>query len=145
MEETHRLQAERHEEDEQLRGQQYKEHQGELRDMHERHLEQMTAMREVLKDQEAASPHLKIAPYQDNEDIQDFLEAFEGIINIQKIATNSWVLRLTPLLSGRARTVCTDLGSASTYEEVKLEILKHYNVNVERCRKQFRAHRWTKD
>ena len=50
--------------------------------MHQQHVEQMEAMKGVLKGQESASPHLKIAPYQETQDIQDFLEAFEGIMKI---------------------------------------------------------------
>ena len=66
-------------------------------------------------------------------------------MKIQKVKKESWVLRLTPLLSGKARTVCTDLGPTTDYGGVKKAILEHYNVNSERCRKRFRAHTWTKD
>ena len=99
--------------------------------MHQQNVEQMEAMKGVLKGQEAASQHLKIALYQETEDIQDFLEAFEGIMKIQKVNRTNWVLRLTPLLSGKARIVCTDLESTKAYEEVKKAILEHYNVNSE--------------
>ena len=145
MEETQRQQEEHRLEEQQLRQQQYEQHQEQIRVMHQQHVEQMEAMKGVLKGQEAASPHLKIAPYQETEDIQDFLEAFEGIMKIQKVNKTNWVLQLTPLLSGKARTVCTDLGSTKAYEELKKAILEHCNVNSERCRKRFRAHIWTKD
>ena len=55
--------------------------------MHEQHVEQMEAMRAALKaDQDSTSAaHLKIAPYKEKENIQDFLEAEheypEGIRN----------------------------------------------------------------
>lgn len=109
------------------------------------HLQQMETMKELHKSREAANPHLKIAPYQELEDIQDFLEAFEGIISLQKVDQANWTLYLTLLLSGKARSVCTDLGSTAGYEGVKKAILEHYNVNSERCQKQLKAHRWTKD
>ena len=52
-------------------------------------------------------------------------------MKIQNVDEASWVL----LLSGKARTVCTDLGSTADYE----------GVNPERCRKKFRAHTWTRN
>ena len=56
-----------------------------------------------------------------------------------------WVLRLTPLLNGKARAVCTNLGPSINYKGVKGAILEHYNINPERCRREFRAITWTKD
>ena len=50
-----------------------------------------------------------MTPYQENEDIQDFLEAFEGIMKIQEVKETEWVLRLTPLLNGKACAICTNL------------------------------------
>ena len=86
-----------------------------------------------------------MTPYQENEDIQDFLEAFEGIMKIQNVKETEWVLRLTPLLNGKARAVCTNLGPSIDYKGVKGAILEHYNINPERCRRGFRAITWTKD
>ena len=86
-----------------------------------------------------------MAPFEKSEDIQDFLEAFEGIMNIQKVDRVEWVLHLTPLLKGKARTVCIDVGSMMDYEGVKKAILSQYSVSPERCRKGFRAHTWTRD
>ena len=89
--------------------------------------------------------HFKITPFQEDEDIQDFLEAFEGIMRIQQVEEGQWVLRLTPLLRGKARAVCTDIEDPEDYKKVKEAILDHYSVTPERCRKRFRAHRWTRD
>ena len=79
--------------------------------MHEQHVEQMGVMREVLKTDRNTTntAHLKMTPYQENEDIQDFLEAFEGIMKIQEVKETEWVLRLTPLLNGKACAICTNL------------------------------------
>ena len=84
-------------------------------------------------------------PFQESEDIQDFLEPFVGIMGIQNIDRAEWVLRLTPLLNGKARAVCTNLGTIMEYDGVKKASLSHYNVSPEHCRKQFRVHVWTKD
>ena len=80
---------------------------------------------------------MKITPFQETEDVQDFLDAFEGIMRLQHVEETEWVLRLTPLLNGRGRTVCTDLGTTADYDGVKKAILDHYNINPERCQKQF--------
>ena len=66
-------------------------------------------------------------------------------MGIQDIDREEWVLRLTPLLKGKAWTVCTDLGNTMEYDGVKKAILSYYDVSPERCRKQFRAHVWMKD
>ncbi|XP_019854474.1 PREDICTED: uncharacterized protein LOC109583528 [Amphimedon queenslandica] len=113
--------------------------------MQEQHMQQIEIMKGVLAEREGNSPHLKISPYQETEDIQDFIEAFEGIMKIQGVNRTNWILRLTPLLSGKARTVCTDLGTTTDYDGVKKAILEHYNINTERCRRKFRSHVWTRD
>ena len=51
-------------------------------------------MRETLLEQWPADSNLKIAPYQESENIQDFLEAFEGIMKLQKVKDADLVLRL---------------------------------------------------
>ena len=56
-----------------------------------------------------------------------------------------WVLRLTPLLNGKARAVYTDLGTTTDYNGVKKAILSHFSANPERCRKWFPMHIWTRD
>ena len=83
--------------------------------------------------------------FQESEDMQNFLETCEGIMGIQNIDKEEWVLRLTPSLKGKARTICTDHGTTMAYDRVKKAILSYYNVSPERCWKQFRAHVWTKD
>ena len=103
-------------------------------------------MLEALKARRpTVEPQVHLAPFEENEDIQDFLEAFEGVMNIQEIDQKEWVLRLTPLLKGKARAVCTDVGAMLNYEGVKKAILSHYSVSPERCRRGFRAHTWTRD
>ena len=66
-------------------------------------------------------------------------------MGIQKFDREEWVLRLTPLLKGKARIACTDLGTTMEYDGMKKAIQSYYNVSPKRCRKQFRSHVWTKD
>ena len=103
-------------------------------------------MLDVLKARRpTVEPHITMAPFEESEDIQDFLEAFEGIMGMQKVDRSEWIFRLTPLLKGKARTVCIDVGSMMDYDEVRKAILSHYSISPERCRKGFRAHTWTRD
>ena len=139
-----RLQGEQQRQHDESRRQQNDEHREQLREMQELHQQQLEAMRETLLEQRPADSNLKIAPYQESEDIQDFLEAFEGIMKLQKVKEEEWVLRLTPLLRGKARAVCTDLGPRKQYEEVKGAILTLHSINPERCRRQFRELQWTR-
>ena len=88
-------------------------------------------------------PQVNMAPFEESEDIQDFREAFEGVINIQRIDQKEWVLRLTTLLNGKVRTVCSDVGAMMDNDGVKKAILSQYSVSPERCLKGFRAHTWT--
>ena len=107
--------------------------------MQERMLEAMRGRRPTVES------HITMAPFEESEDIQDFLEAFEGIMNMQRVDSSESVLRLTPLFKGKARTVCIDVGSMTAYEGVKKAILSQYSVSPERCRKEFRMHAWTRD
>ena len=104
--------------------------------------DQLQALRERKP---TSDSHLRMTPFQENEDIQDFLEALEVIMGIQEIDKEEWVLLLTPLLKGKTRAVCTDLGGTIDYDGVKRVILSYYNVSPERCQKQFRTHVWTRD
>ena len=76
--------------------------------------------------------HLKITPYKEGEDIQDFLEVFEGIMELQNTPARDWVLRLSPLLKGKARAVCTDPETTTA------------GYNAVKTAKQFRALTWTR-
>ena len=58
-------------------------------------------------------------------------------MRVQEIDKGEWVLRLTPLLKGKAQAVCINLGNTMEYDGVKKAILSHYNVSPGRCQKQF--------
>ena len=143
-EEEYRRQKEQKEE-EYRRKQQEEQQRREKREEEHRQLMQKQMLEAIKMSRPTVQPQVNIAPFDENEDIQDFLEAFEGVMNIQKIDMTEWVLRLTPLLKGKARTVCTDVGALKEYEGVKKAILSQYSVSPERCRKEFRAHTWTRE
>ena len=53
--------------------------------MQEQHEARVEAIREAIADRKDAAKvaNLKITPFEEKEDIQDFLKAFEGIMKIQ--------------------------------------------------------------
>ena len=144
-EERHLREEEHQQLQEERRRQQYEEHQEQVRTMHEQHAQQLETMMETLKERRPTE-HLKVAAYKEGEDIQDILEAFEGIMDLQDVPAREWVLQLTPLLKGKARAVYTDPETtAAGYNTVKTAILNVFSINPERSRKQFHALTWTRD
>ena len=85
--------------------------------------EQLQALRERRP---TTDSHLRMTPFQESNDIQDFLEAFEVIMGIQNVDRTECVLGLTLLLNGKARAVCTDIGTIMAYSGVKKAVLSHY-------------------
>ena len=120
-------------EEEYRRQQQEEQRRREQREEEHRQLIQVQMMEALKVRRPTVEPYVHLAPFEENEDIQDFLEAFEGVMNIQKIDQKEWVLCLTPLLKGKARAVCTDVGAMLDYVEVKKVILSHYSVSPEWC------------
>ena len=126
------------EEERQQREEEYRREQEEYRrQQDEKHREQLKATQEHLQALRERRPttnsHSKMTPFQESKDIQDFLEAFEGIMGIQNVDRTEWILRLTPLVNGKARAICTELGTMMEYNGVMKAILSHYNVNPEHC------------
>ena len=95
--------------------------------MHKQHTEQMEAMKEVVKEREKSSTHLHLIKK------RGYSKFFEAIMGIQKVKETEWVLHLSQLLNGKAKTVCTNIRPTTGYDGVKKAILEHYNINSERC------------
>ena len=49
------------------------------------------------------APELKIRPYDENEDVVEFLTMFKRTMTLQNVNEQDWVLHLVPLISGKAR------------------------------------------
>ena len=69
-------------------------------------------------------PKIEIANYQDREDIESFLETFEGIMRLHQVQKQDWVIHLIPKLQGRA---CAGLTYEEDYETVKT-VLKEDSI-----------------
>ena len=67
--------------------QQHEEHQEQVMTMHKQHQVQLDSVLSVIRDRCSSSheSHLKIAPFQETENVQDFLDAFEGIMWLQHV------------------------------------------------------------
>ena len=88
---------------------------------------------------------LTITPFNDTEDICDFLDAFETTMQLQEIEGDRWRLQLAPLLQGRARAVYGRLKETTTYRELKGALLKCFDVTSKINRRKFHEAKWTKD
>uniref|UniRef100_A0A1X7UCQ8 Uncharacterized protein n=1 Tax=Amphimedon queenslandica TaxID=400682 RepID=A0A1X7UCQ8_AMPQE len=105
--------------------------------MHDQHTEQLQAMTKTLRERRPTE-HLKFAPYKKGEDTQDLLDAFKGIIELQQVLEEEWILRFTPLLKGKACAVCAHPETTGAgYDAVKIEIMSAFSINSERSMKQF--------
>ena len=97
--------------------------------------------RERLMERKPQVTTLTIAPFNDTEDIQDFLDAFETTMQLQEIEED----QLAPLLQGRARPMYGHLKELTTYRELKGALLKRFDVTPEANRRNFHEAKWTKD
>lgn len=76
----------------------------------------------------------------ETDDIEHFLTMFERVANAYKWPDDVWVLKLAPLLTGKAQAAYANMDSAKSkeFKEVKQAILKRYNINEETYRQRFR-------
>lgn len=77
----------------------------------QQHDKEMTAMRKLIekKGPSTATEKVRITPYKDGEDIEDFLDTFERTIVLQERAQEEWVKDQIPLLQGKARAACATI------------------------------------
>lgn len=74
------------------------------------------------------------------DDIEAYLEAFEGLAYSHRWPREEWVARLKPHLSGKALLACSisEHNLAQNYDLVKERILHRYGITVEVQRQGFR-------
>lgn len=74
-------------------------------------------------------------------DIEHFLTGFERVATAYKWPEKIWVLKVVPLLTGRAIAAYAnmDQGAAEEYESVKKAILRRFDINEETYRQRFRS------
>ena len=79
-----------------------------------------------------------MAIYEEGEDIDTFLETFEGMMRLHEIPRDEWVAYLIPKLQGKARDACAGLTYTEMYTEVKEVLRKRFNVTEEGSRQSLR-------
>ena len=92
------------------------------------------ARQQMLQQNTLQGTHIDMAIYQEGEDIDTFLETFEGMMRLHKIPRDEWVAYLIPKLQGKARDACAGLTYTETYTEVKEVLRKRFNVTQEGSR-----------
>ena len=65
-------------------------------------------------------PWMETAYYKDREDINDFLESFEGAMHVQQIEDDQWVCLLVPPLQGRPREGCAGLTLGAPIQNIRI-------------------------
>lgn len=83
----------------------------------------------------------RMAPFEEDEDIEHYLTTFERLAAASQWPTESWVLHLVPLLKGKARAayVAMSVDDSKDYIKVKQAVLDKFEINMETYRQRFRA------
>ena len=90
---------------------------------------------------------LILNPLSENEDVETFLQNYERICEIHNWSEQKKVVRLPPLLTGRAQQAYLKLTpeQSASYETIKQAILEEYQLSAEHYRNEFRNVKKEKD
>ena len=119
--------------------------QAEHREQVQRLLELVAAPRE---DRPTPKPEHrpKIPSYTDGEDVETFLEQFEGNMRLLKIPVAQWMQHLVPVCAGKAREALRGINyETAVYDEVKRSILHYFDISTSSQRESYKRHSWTKE
>ena len=77
---------------------------------------------------------------EDKDDMDIYLQRFERFAKMQKLKPEEWVVSLSPLLTGKGLEVYTSMPDTDldNYDQLKLALLKRYQLTEEGFRKKFR-------
>ena len=86
---------------------------------------------------------VKIEAFDDSQDIDSYLQHYEKIATVNKWDKSVWLIRLVPLLTGKAREVYLSLtpAEADDYETLKKALLQHFSRTAEYYQRLFREAR----
>ena len=84
-----------------------------------------------------------LTKYAEGDDVEAYLTTFERLMTVHRVDNSLWVVHLAPQLAGRAQQAYAALpgDKAGSYEEVKMAILRRYDISPETYRQRFRAAR----
>ncbi|KAL8594073.1 hypothetical protein ACOMHN_016452 [Nucella lapillus] len=83
---------------------------------------------------------LKLAPLEDRDNVDEYLDQFERIAEIQDWKKETWPSRLLPYLRGAARSLYFALPSEdqTEYDQLRVALMKRFNLTAEGYRQRFR-------
>ena len=95
----------------------------------------------VNADRKTKVPPPLLQKLQPSDDIEQFLAVFECVARQQEWPNETWSTQLAALLTGKARDAYIALPFEDTkdFDNVKIAILKRYEINEETHRRKFRA------
>ena len=101
----------------------------------------VTTMAQLLEQQQQTQhrPRIEIASYQEGEDIESFLETFEGVMQLHHAPLEEWVPHLIPKLQGKARDACAGLTYEEPYDEIKEVLKRRFDITTEGCQRSLRG------
>ena len=106
--------------------------------------EQMALLQRHVTDKTAhpptgeSRPSLKLSRLLDADDIEAYLITFERSMGVDK---SRWTCLLAPQLTGKAQQahVAMAADASNDYDQLKIAILRRYNINEETYRQRFRS------
>ena len=106
------------------------------------------SMRETIQSRPARnlvseSFRVKIEPFHDKDDIDEYLTHFETVACANSWPSEIWAIRILPLLQGSAREAIKNMPSADVrdYNAVKKALLFRFRKTPEHFRSEFRRYR----
>jgi len=86
---------------------------------------------------------LKLTKLTESEDAEAFLTTFERMMRVYGMKEERWAFKLTPQLTEKAQQAYAALNAedAAQYKEVKVAVLRRYDINEEMYRQRFRTTR----
>ena len=91
----------------------------------------------------ADSFRVKLEPFHDGDDIDEFLTHFETVARSNSWPKDIWATRVLPLLQGTAREAVRNMvgDQVEDYESIKKALLVHFRKTPEHFRRAFRKYR----
>ena len=86
---------------------------------------------------------LKLTKLSESEDIESYITTFERMMQVHAEEEARWAFRLAPQLTGKAQQAYAAMSAedATDYQQVKMAILRRYNISEETYRRRFRMAR----
>ena len=113
------------------------------RDLHEREsLRESLAQQRPPRNFLADSFRVKLEPFNDKDDIDEFLSHFETVAHANSWPKEIWAIRVLPLLQGSAREAVKNMSSSEVkeYDSLKKALLFRFRKTPEHFRETFRQY-----